>query len=274
MSLDVLLAPTTHELWGLREIITRYVSTGSPVEWDLSLLSLGVEVRPLKGWKPCCHTQVSSADPWEAPLRSCPFECDLLFSWHTPESRCVLGNGGKEGAVLHTGLPPAGKRHVEVTRLLKHTLTASMPSVKWCSLSRAGLGVAWPYGVKKLLLSLVLCVVSAGLSCLLGPHFFTHSQRAQLELILSMRSKLCVFFWNVYRAGSQHVPFLFPPTPSLSTHVESFRIRGWPRSLDVRTSRKPGFCQTYQCISCPTGLSGSSLLERPWASDPVIRGLP
>lgn len=39
--------------------------------------------------------------PLGGTFERCPFECDLLFFWRTPESRPVLGNGAKEWAVLH-----------------------------------------------------------------------------------------------------------------------------------------------------------------------------
>lgn len=90
----------------------------------------------------------------------------------------------------------------------------------------------------------------------------------------SMRNKLCVFSRDVYSAGSQNFSFLFSSCPALSTHVESFRARGWPRSLDVPMSQEarvlPNLPMCF--LSCRT--QWSSLLERPWVSDPKSRGLP
>lgn len=73
------------------------VSIGSSIEWDahtvnaMSLLSWGIEARPLKGLFGRLLGET---------FECCPFECDLLFFWRTLESRFVLGNRKKERAVL------------------------------------------------------------------------------------------------------------------------------------------------------------------------------
>lgn len=48
---------------------------------------------------------------------------------------------------------------------------------------------------------------------------------------------LYIFFWNLYTAEREtsSLDFLSPP-PSLSTHLENFRTKGWSVSLGVLTS--------------------------------------
>lgn len=73
----------------------------------------------------------------------CPSECDLLFFWHNPESRFVLGNGGNEGAVPRIVLPAcqAACLHIEwkssilLLPLVLWVITPVLPLPHWADIS-------------------------------------------------------------------------------------------------------------------------------------------
>ena len=90
--------------------------------------------------------------------------------------------------------------------------------------------------------------------------------------------KLYIFFWNLHTTGSKTSSPVFSLLfPFLSTHLENFRTKEWPESLDVLTSYKAKVlpdlprcflsCTTERAVSAGLWLLGQELaLNDLWCS--------
>ena len=89
--------------------------------------------------------------------------------------------------------------------------------------------------------------------------------------------KLYIFFWNLHMTESKTSSAVFSlPLPSLSTHLENFRTKGWPESLDVLTFYEAKVlpdllrcflsCRTKRAVSAGWWLLGQVALNDLWCS--------